>query len=117
MGWIIKGGRSSGRQKDRLVIIQLTTMSLHVIPLVAITPSDNANGGSDEDLRFEINDFLWNHCYHILEKQISLVAVLFCKLLCNKLHEGVTKSGWLIVMVSSGMYCAERNPCNDFDRN
>ena len=53
MGWIIKGGRSSGRQKDWPVIIQLTTMSFPVIPLVAITPSHNANGGRDEDLRFK----------------------------------------------------------------
>ena len=55
MGWIIKGGRSSGRQKDWPVIIQLTTMSFPVIPLVAITPSHNAYGGRDEDLRFETN--------------------------------------------------------------
>ena len=44
-----------GRQKDRPVIIQLTTMSCPVIPLVAITPSHNANGGIDENLRFETN--------------------------------------------------------------
>ena len=57
MGWIIKGGRSSGRQKDWPVIIQLTTMPLPVIPLVAITPShDNANGGNDEDLSFEMHE-------------------------------------------------------------
>ena len=51
MGWIIKGATAGG-QKDRLVIIQLTTMSLHVIPLVAITPCGNANGGNDEDLKY-----------------------------------------------------------------
>ena len=40
----------------RLVILQLTTMALPVIPLVAITPSDNANGGNDEDLSFEMHE-------------------------------------------------------------
>ena len=47
-------GAQWARQKDRPVIIQLTTMSLPVIPLVAITPSANANGGNDEHLRLEI---------------------------------------------------------------
>ena len=47
-------GAQWARQKDRPVIIQLTTMSLPVIPLVAITPSANANGGNGEHLRLEI---------------------------------------------------------------
>ena len=50
MGWIIKEARM-GRQRDRPVIIQVTTMSGNVIPLVAITPCDddyNANGRKDE---------------------------------------------------------------------
>ena len=52
MGWIIKEARM-GRQRDRPVIIQVTTMSGNVIPLVAITPCDddyNANGRKDEKL-------------------------------------------------------------------
>ena len=55
MGWITKGGAAGG-QKDRLVIIQLTTMSLPVIPLVAITPCVIANGGNDEDFMLEIGE-------------------------------------------------------------